>query len=290
MSKNRIGVSNTTYYGDAQNLTNIVDAAASTYGDASNIAQIVVDGNGRITSIINVPVQSGGGGGSGEFNTGLSNSFQSYPVSYETNIIEFPSTTGKRYIIESINVANVFAGDVPVNIILSITNQVEQTYIAYNVPIVSGGLVELLKQPIVANPSDVIKAWVTDSSYTGVSDAAEVYITYTESDDTDYFGVTASTVSLPTADLTTIYTSSGYPSVIQSIHLSNRTDGGDYPVSVVITNNSSVTYLAKDLIIPRYASVNILDRVKRIEQDSTISIKVEQTSTIDVIISGKKIT
>ena len=101
----------------------------------------------------------------------------------------------------------------------------------------------------------------------------------------------ASTVSLATTSLTTVYTSTTYPTLIQSIHLANRTDTGDYPVSVVITSSSGLTttYLARDLLIPRYSTVDILDRPKRVEVGSTIGIKVGQTSTIDVIISGKQI-
>jgi len=52
----------------------------------------------------------------------------------------------------------------------------------------------------------------------------------------------------------------------------------------------TTTYLAKDLIIPRYSVVDILDRPKRVELNGVISVEVSQTSTIDVIISGKQIT
>jgi hypothetical protein len=52
----------------------------------------------------------------------------------------------------------------------------------------------------------------------------------------------------------------------------------------------TTTFLAKDLVIPRYSTVDILDRPKRIELNGTLGIKVGQTSTIDVIIAGKQIT
>lgn len=237
---------------------------------------------------------SGASGGSGEFNTGISSSIQLTPLSYETSIYTFPSTAGKQYVIESINVANIdtsVAEGTTINIIASIEDSSgEQTYLAYNVPIVNGGLVELLKNPIVTGPEDVIKMWTTDSSYNGVNNAAEVYINYTEFDSTEYINKYASTISIPTADQTILYTSSNYPTVIEAIHFTNRTDTGDYPVSIIITDSGTTTYLAKDLVIPRYATVDILDRPKRIETDATISVKVGQTSTIDVIIAGKQIT
>jgi hypothetical protein len=230
----------------------------------------------------------------GEFYTGISSSLQLRPLSYETSIYTFPSTAGKQYVIESINVANVDTSvgvGTTVNIIASIQDSSgEQTYIAYNVPVVNGGLIELLKNPIVAGPSDVIKMWVTNNTYTGVNNAAEVYMNYSEFTSTAYTREYASTVSIASTDITTIYTSSTYPSVIESIHLANRTDIGDYPVSVVITSGLTTTYLARDLLIPRYSTVDILDRPKRIETNATIGIKVGQTSTIDVIIAGKQIT
>jgi len=248
-----------TYYGDGQYLSGVVSPASN-----------------------------------GEFYTGVSSSIQLTPLSYETSIYTFPSTAGKQYVIESINVANVDTSvgvGTTVNIIASIEDSSgEQTYIAYNVPIVNGGLIELLKNPIVAGPSDVMKMWVTNDAYTGVNNATEVYMNYSEYTSTEYISEYASTVSIATTDPTAVYTSSTYPSTIESIHFANRTDIGDYPVSVSITNGVTTTYLAKNLIIPRYSTVDILDRPKRIETNGVIKVEVGQTSTIDVIIAGKQIT
>ena len=276
-----LSISGISTLGSVQISSGIVTATSGVvtyYGDGSKLTGIA----------------AGGGGGSGEFNTGISSSLQLTPLSYETSIYTFPSTAGKQYVIESINVANVDTSvgvGTTVNIIASIEDSSgEQTYIAYNVPIVNGGLIELLENPIVAGPSDVIKMWVTNDAYAGVNNAAEVYMNYSEYTSTEYIREYASTVSIATTDLTTVYTSSTYPSVIESIHLANRTDIGDYPVSVTITNGVTTTFLAKDLLIPRYATVDILDRPKRIELNGTLGIKVGQTSTIDVIIAGKQIT
>ena len=58
-------VTATSFTGSGANLTNLTGASAATYGDASNVAQIVVDADGRITSISEVTISGGGGGGSG---------------------------------------------------------------------------------------------------------------------------------------------------------------------------------------------------------------------------------
>ena len=283
------------------------NGSVNLYYDGSEKFETRTDGigvSGIVTAISGIVTYYGDGSGltnlpaspssNGEFYTGISSSVQISPLSFETSVFTFPSTAGKQYVIESINVANVDTSvgvGTTINIIASIEDSSgEKTYIAYNVPIVNGGLVDLLKNPIVAGPSDVIKMWTTNNSYIGVSNAAEVYMNYTEFTSTEYISEYASTVSIASTDRTSIYTSSTYPTTIESIHLTNRTDSGDYPVSITITNGVTTTYLAKDLILPRYSVVDILDRPKRIETNATIDIEVGSTSTIDVIIAGKQIT
>ena len=279
-SVSQLQVTGVSTLGTVQISSGIVTATSGIvtyYGDGSQLTGI-----------------SAGGGGYEQFNTGITSSLQLTPLSYETTVFTFPSTAGKQYVIESINAANVDTSvgvGTTVNIIASIQDTSgEQTYIAYNVPVVNGGLIELLKNAMVAGPSDVIKMWITDGNYAGVNNAVEVYMNYTEFTSTEYIREYASTVSIATTNVTGIFTSTTYPSVIESIHLANRTDIGDYPVSVTITNGVTTTFLAKDLLIPRYSTVDILDRPKRIELNGTLGIKVGQTSTIDVIIAGKQIT
>lgn len=227
--------------------------------------------------------------GSGEFNTGISSSVQVFPRSWEISSFTFPPDEGKRYVIQSINVANVAVGNTEVNIISRIGTADEKSYLAYNVPIVSGGLVEIIKQPIVANPNDEIRSWSTDYDYVGIDTSTEMYISYTEFNDPDYFRVIASDLTIPTGDLTNVYTSTEFPSMIQSVHIANKTDLGDFTVSITITNGLTTSFLAKDLIIPRYSVVNIMDRPKRIELNGILGVQVGEVSTVDLIISGKKI-
>ena len=258
------------------NATGVV-TATSFVGDGSSLTNIVSPSS------------------NGEFYTGITSSRQIAPLSFESTVFTFPSTAGRQYVIESINVANVDASvgvGTTVNIIASIQDATaaEQTYIAYNVPIVTGGLIELLKNPIVAGPSDVIRMWSTNDGYAGVNNATEVYMNYSEFTSTDYISKFASTASITSTDTTTLYTSTSNPTVIEKIGFANRTDTGDFPISIKITNGITTSYLAKDLIIPRYSTVDILDRPKRIETGAKIEVEVGSTSTVDVIISGKKIT
>ena len=53
------------FSGSGSNLTGLTGASANTYGNSTAVPQIVVDANGRITSISNVAITGGGGGGGG---------------------------------------------------------------------------------------------------------------------------------------------------------------------------------------------------------------------------------
>ena len=52
-----------SYVGSGTNFTGLTGASAGTYGNPNSIPQIIVDSNGRITSIANVLASGGGGGG-----------------------------------------------------------------------------------------------------------------------------------------------------------------------------------------------------------------------------------
>jgi hypothetical protein len=166
-----------------------------------------------------------------------------------------------------------------------------KVYIAYNIPVPDNGLVELIKEPIVMNPSDVLKVWASNENYYGVSGALELYASYTAHESTDYVVGYGATVSVATTALTTVYTSTSYPTVLQSIKLTNRSDAGDFPVTIQLVNGGSITHLAKNLVIPRYSSVELLDRPKRLETSGTVKMQtIAAANTIDVVVSGKKIT
>ena len=228
---------------------------------------------------------------SGEFFTGVSSSLHLKPLSYESAMFTFPSTAGKQYIIESIHVANIDESvgvGTTANIIASIEDSSgEQTYIAYNVPILTGGAIDLLKNPIVAGPDCVIRMWSTNSGYVGVNTALDVYVNYTTETSSDYVSVYGGTTTINTTEAT-LYTSSG-ATMLEKIGLANRTNTGDHTVSIKITQGTTTSYLAKNLIIPRYATVDLLDRPKRIENGAKLEVEVGSTSTIDVIVAGKKI-
>jgi hypothetical protein len=277
---------------------NVTVATASTFrSTGAHITGVLTATSfvGDGSALTNLPASGGAGD---KFNTGITSSIQATIKGYETDVITFGPDNTKRYVIDSISVANVTSGvGSTVNVIASINPGVTtyssetKVYLAYNIPVPDNGLVELLKQPMVMNPSDVVKVWASDSSYAGVSDALELYASYQEQESTDFIAGYGSTVSVATTALTTVYTSTSNPTVLQSIKLTNRTDAGDFPVTIQLVNGSTATHLAKNLVIPRYSSVEILDRPKRLETSGTVKVQLAAAAgTIDVIVSGKKIT
>ena len=251
-------------------VTGVVTASAY-YGDGSNLSGVSAAGY--------------------QFNVGITSIISTQLTGVGSNVLTLPSTAGKRYIIHSINASNVAAGNTDVNVIGAFDiSGGERSYFAYNIPVPTGTSIELLKQPQVLNPSDVIVMRGTDYNRDGSDDVVQVYISYEVKNDTNYFGVGVGTVGIAVTDPTTIYTSTSNPSVIQSIRLVNRTDTGGYPVSISITSGVTTTYLIDDLIVPKYGSVEILDTPKALTTNDTIQVIVDQTETIDVQVSGIKVT
>lgn len=86
-------VTATSYIGSGSSLTGLTGASAGTYGSSSQVAQILVDSNNRITSISNVNISAGGGGGSTTEGIGTALSADT------SSILSLVYTTPKSYTI-----------------------------------------------------------------------------------------------------------------------------------------------------------------------------------------------
>ncbi|AGH31516.1 hypothetical protein SWZG_00003 [Synechococcus phage S-SKS1] len=311
-----------TYYGDGQYLTNLTGAANGTYGDASNVAQIVVDADGRITGISSVTISGGGGGGSGTFDTGITTSVYISvtggigtaqaglsTVAANNDIFigpgiatQFPSTAGKSYVIESIHVTNIY------NTNLYFTsrhdfNGGQNVPTTQRVVVPYQGSLELLEEPIIAKPSDVLSFQALNgvgTTATGVNNGLDSFIIYSEKTDTDYIG-TGVTVTTPAG--TEMFTSNTNPSVIQSIRLCNYDLNIDVDASVSIYRGGSVGgilttgvrqgYLVYNMTVPKNSVIEILERPKYLAANDTIVVGIAGTTLTDSLsatLSGKYIT
>lgn len=224
-----------------------------------------------------------------------------------------PSTTGTRYVVHSIHITNTAASDA------EITGRIDHTqgfggtatiqgslidhvsFIASRLPVPSGSAVELLKKPQVLNPNDWIRLQATTpQGGTGVNGALTAFIVYEASTDWNYTGTG---FNLPSTSPTTVYTSAlntttntvtatNFPSVLESVRVTNTSNVADYRVTVSWTNSLGVvqSYLAYNMLIPAFATVELLEKPKRITSGDLIRATPEAPNVLSIQVSGKLIT
>lgn len=261
--------------------TNVID-------NSRNVINVVGVGQTAVTVFYGDGSRLTGIGDGGTFNTGITSALSATLTGIGATVLTLPSTAGREYVIHSIHAANVGL-NTEVNVIGAFDfNNAERSYFAYNIPIPTGMAVELLQQPQVLNPSDRIVMRGTDIDRVGINSAVQVYITYEEKISTDYFGLGFGPArGITTTAAVGIYTATTNPSTLQSIRLTNTTDLGGYPVSVTVTSGAITRSLVEDLIVPKYASIELLETPKRLNVNDVLRVRVDQLSTIDVQISGK---
>jgi hypothetical protein len=263
----------------------IIDSTGVT-GSAGQVLQSSATG----TLWANAAV-SGGSGDGADFNSGITTStYVSVGPSLTgfTGIgISFPSTASRRYLVESIHVANVSPSD------LYLTSRID--YITgTNVPLTNKiivpyqGSLEVLDESIVANPSDMIRF----AAFTGIGATAagvvgglDCFITYTTKNATNYIG--SGSNSTTTSDAT-VFTSTSFPSVINTIILTNSSDNADVDASVSIVRGGTVRqgYLVYNLTIPQNSSVQILPKAKKLNVNDTISVRASVANILSTHVSG----
>jgi len=277
-----------------------IQSAGTVIGTATTLNFIGTGNTFAISgNVVDISIAGGGGGGGGDgsqFNTGITTTVIFAATGIGTTALTLPATADTQYLVYSIFATNVATGNTEVNMIgaFDFTSGYgggQRSYFAYNIPVPTGTSIELLEQPQILNANDRITIRSTDYSRAGTDDIVKVFITYEEkTSSTAYFGVGISTTGLGVTTPVGVYTSSTYPSVVQSIRLVNKTDTGSYPVTVDVTTGASTTKLVDNLIIPKYGSVELLAQPKRLHTDDVIKITVDQAETIEAQISGKQIT
>ena len=135
--------------------------------------------------------------------------------------------------------------------------------------------------------------------------ALQVTVVYQSSTDTSYLNGTGTVVGIVTTTPTTpgvtsttpsVYYGTGltYPSVIQSIRVTNISDGaiypgGDYPVSVGIGNSDTIfSYLAYNMVIPKNSSIELCEAPKRIGIGQSIFASSPIPGVIEIQVAGKQ--
>jgi len=230
------------------------------YGDGSNLTGIAA-------------------GGSGEFNTSISGATQydvttSMAAAYTAN-----ASASHRTIVHSIHICNVSAAEA------TISAEIQASYsLAHTIPVPAGSAVELLKQPKVLGPSETIEL----QSDTASALEATIIVEYKE--DTDYWDAQVDVTA--TANMTDLYTSTGNPSVVQSILLSNDDGTNDVKARVAWTDGSDnvQSYLCYDMNIPADATVELCEKPKYLPAGYKLRVYANVADRLEVTASGKQIT
>ena len=285
----------TSFSGSGANLTNIPAPDVVT-GDKYNTG---------ITTSIYVSIT----GGIGTAVSGLTTVAANNDIFIGPGIgYSFPSTAGKSYIIESIHVTNIY------NTHLYLTsrhdfNGGENVPTAQRVIVPYQGALEVLEEPIIAKPSDILRfqafAGIGETSgvgpeAVGVNNGLDSFITYSEKTDTNFIG-TGKTIVTPAG--TELFTSNTNSSVIQSIRLCNYDLDFDVDASVSIYRGGSVGgilttgvrhgYLVYNLTVPKNSVIEILERPKYLAANDTVVVGIAGTTltnSLSSTLSGKYIT
>lgn len=250
-------------------------------------------------------------GGSGTFDTGITTSVYvsvsggigTNPPTF-TNIFtapgiaySFPATAGFDYIIESIHVTNKSGG----NLYLSGRHDFSggvNVPIANHIPIPVESSIELLEQPRVASPSDIIRLQALSgvgTNSTGVDGGLDAFITISRKTDVNYVGI-GTTIRSTDQE---VYTSVTYPTVVQSISVANYNDNVDADVTISIFRGGTVGqiaatgirqgYLSYNLTIPKNSTIEVCSKPKLLLAGDSILVTANPINSVGIIVAGKYI-
>ena len=258
----------------------------------TGIDWVAVEGGGSgtfdtgITTSVYVSVSSGLGTDSASTN----NIFSAPGIAYS-----FPSTAGTEYIIESIHITNKSGNNLYISGRQDFSGGANVP-IANKVVVPYQGALELLEQPRVANPSDIIRLQALTGIGTdalGMDGGLDAFITISAKSDTDYIGVGKTITSTDQE----IFTSVTNPSTLQSLSLTNYNNNVDADVTVSVFRGGTVGgisttgvrlgYLAYNLTIPKNSVVEILEKPKFLLAGDSILVTSTPANSVGIILAGK---
>ena len=128
----------------------------------------------------------------------------------------------------------------------------------------------------------------TDTAYNNGTGTVVGIVTLASLASSALLGITSTSPSVYYA------TGNTYPSIIQSIRVTNISDsaiypGGDYPVSVGIGNSDTVfSWLAYNMVIPKNSSIELCEAPKRIGIGQSIFASSPVPGVIEIQVAGKQ--
>ena len=247
--------------------------------DASGIGATVGAAVGIVTYIGDGSELTGiAAGGSGQFNTSISGATQYDVTASMATAYTASATATIRTVVHSIHICNISASEV------TVSGEMQTNFsFAHTIPVPAGSAVELLKQPKVLGPSETIELQASSTS------SLEATIIVEEKEDTALWDAQIALSSAAT--LTDLYTSSSYPSVVQSILLCNNDGSNDVKARVVWTDGSNnvQSYLVYDMVIPADSTVEICEQPKYLATGYKLRAYANQADRLEITASGSQI-
>ena len=217
-------------------------------------------------------------GGSGQFNTSIS-SATAYLLTTSMAVATTASaSTSIRTVVHSIHIVNISGSEV------TVSGEMQSSFsFAHTIPVPAGSAVELLKQPKVLGPSETIELQAS----AGGSLYATIILE--EKEDTALWDAQVDVTSAAT--YTDLYTSTTYPSVVQSILLANDDGANDVKARVIWTDgsNSLQSYLCYDMVIPADATVELCEQPKYLAAGYKLRVYANVADRLEVTASGSQI-
>ena len=242
----------------------IVTAAAvhatTLFGDGSNLTGIAA------------------GGGSGQFNTGITGATAYTLTTSMATAFTASSSSSHRTVVHSIHIANISSSEV------TVSGEMQSSFsFAHTIPVPAGSAVELLKQPKVLGPNETIELQASAGSSLYATIVVELQ------EDTALWDAQVDVTSAAT--YTDLYTSTTYPSVVQSILLANDDGTNDVKARVIWTNGSDTiqSYLCYDLVVPADSTVELCEQPKYLQAGYKLRVYANQADRLEVTASGKQI-
>jgi hypothetical protein len=152
------------------------------------------------------------------------------------------------------------------------------------IPMPIGSSIEILKKPQVVKSGDVISLRASANS------AAYATIVYETTVDADYKRSSAIATS---ASAATLYTSTGAPSVIESIKVANVDSAAqNHAISIRLTNSSDVIkgHITNNLIVPTGATIEVCENPKFMATGDKLVIQSTFDNALSVFVSAKSVT
>lgn len=258
----------------------------------TGIEWAAAEGSGSFDTGITTSVYVSVSAGLGTNSTTSTNIFTAPGIAYS-----FPSTAGFEYIIESIHVTNKSGNNLYLSGRHDFSGSVNVP-IAKQIPVPSESSIELLEQPRIANPSDILRLQALSgvgTNATGHDGGLDAFITISRKADTNYIGV-GRTITSTNQE---VFTSVTYPSVIQSISVANYNNNVDADVTIsvfrggtvgqIVTTGVRQGYLAFNLTIPKNSTIEVCSKPKLLLAGDSILVTSNPTSSVGIIVAGKYI-